>query len=53
MKLFLADLECEAENDDEVLIISHLPVIKMFEYEITGKAGFWENGEIREFIYSK
>jgi broad specificity phosphatase PhoE len=53
VKLFLADLECETEKDDEVLIISHLPIVKMFEYEIEGKADFWENGEIRELNYSK
>jgi len=51
--LFLEDLKCELEEDEEALVISHLPVVKMFEYEITGKADFWENGEIKEFDYSR
>lgn len=53
VQLFLADLECEADENDEILIISHLPVVKMFEYQIEGKIDFLENGGIREYEVKK
>ena len=53
VKLFLADLECETEETDTVVVISHLPIIKMFAYEIEGKTEFWENGEVKEIEIKK
>ena len=53
IKLFLADLECELEEDDEILIISHFLIQKMFIYEITGKTEELDNGAIRELEIKK
>jgi len=51
--LFLEDLKCELEEDEKALVISHLPVLKMFNYLLEKKTKHFENGEMREVVIEK
>ncbi len=54
VKRFLADLKIEYEDNETVLVISHLAVLKMFWFELTGKnVKSIKNGAVAIFDYSK
>lgn len=53
VELFLDDLKYDQEEGDTVVIISHLLVIRMIVFQLTGKDRDFENGEIAELDYSK